>query len=105
MVIGDLVILGLLMAGAVAVVVAGTRNRAPHWTRSEWVAEHLTVNDRTVVVVARKLSSPDRSDTEIAERREVGTIANNDPDYERKLLDLLETATNRAVFLNSTPNG
>ncbi|MDQ1736476.1 MAG: hypothetical protein QOH56_2727, partial [Pseudonocardiales bacterium] len=47
----------------------------------------------------------DRSRSEIAERREIGGVANADPDYERKLLDLLETATNRAALLNSTPNG
>jgi hypothetical protein len=105
MVIGDLLILGLVIAATVAVVVAVSSSRAPRWTHSQWVAEHTTAGDQTVVVVARKLSNPDRSDTETAERREIGAIANNDPDYERKLLDLLETATNRAMLLNRTPNG
>jgi Flp pilus assembly protein CpaB len=64
MVIGDLVILGLLIGAAVAVVVAFSSSRAPRWTHSESVAEHTTVGDQTVVVVARKLSNPDRFDTE-----------------------------------------
>jgi hypothetical protein len=105
MVLGDFVVLALVVGAAIAIFAGVSGNRAPRWTHAEWVAEHITVGDRTVVVVARKLSNADRSSSEIAERREIGSIANNDPDYERKLLDLLETATNRAVLLNSTPNG
>jgi len=105
MVIGDIVVLALVVGAVIAVVVGVSSGRTPRWTNAEWVAEHITVGDRTVVVVARKLSNGDRSRSEIAERREIGSIANADPAYERKLLDLLETATNRAALLNSTPNG
>jgi hypothetical protein len=105
MVIGDILVLALVFGAVVAIVVGVSRIRTPPWTNAEWVAEHITAGDRTVVVVARKLSNRDRSRSEIAERREIGGVANADPDYERKLLDLLETATNRAALLNSTPNG
>jgi hypothetical protein len=105
MVIGDIVVLALVLGAVIAIVVGVTSSRTPRWTTAEWVSEHITVGDRTVVVVAHKLSNRDRSRSEIAERREIGAIANADPDYERKLLDLLETATNRAALLNSTPNG
>ncbi|HEY2044898.1 MAG TPA: hypothetical protein VGH11_19640 [Jatrophihabitans sp.] len=80
----DLAILGLVIVAAIALVAAYSRRTAPSWTHSEWVAEHMTVNDRTVVVVTRKLGTADRSKTETAERREIGAIANNDPDYESK---------------------
>jgi hypothetical protein len=105
MVIGDIVVLALVLGAVIAIVVGVSSTRPPRWTNAERVAEHVTVGDRTVVVVARRLSKDDRSRSEIAERREIGAIANTDPDYERKLLDLLETATNRAALLNSTPNG
>jgi len=105
MAIGDLILLALAAASATAVALALRRDRRPVWAYSEWVAEHLTNGDRTVVVVARKVSTLDRARTETAERRELGAIANDDPDYERKLLDLLEKAANRAILLNTTPNG
>jgi hypothetical protein len=78
MVISDLLILGLLIGAAVAAVVAVSSSRTPRCTHSEWVAEHTTVGDQTVVVVARKLSNPDRFDMETAERREIGAITNDD---------------------------
>jgi hypothetical protein len=58
-VIRDLLVLGLVIAAAVAIVVAVSSSRAPRRTHSEWVAEHTTVGDQTVVVVARKLPNPD----------------------------------------------
>jgi hypothetical protein len=105
MVVGDIIVLALVVGVVIALVVGVSSSRTPSWTNAEWVAEHITAGDRTVVVVARKLSNRDRSSSEIPERREIGAVANTDPDYERKLLDLLETATNRAALLNSTPNG
>jgi hypothetical protein len=105
MVFGDLLVLALLVSVAAAVSVAVSRKRSPQWVHSEWVAEHDTAGDETVVVVARKLYDRDRMHSQTAERRELGAIANDEPDYERKLLDLLEMASNRAVLLNSTPNG
>lgn len=105
MVIGDLIVLVLIATAAVAVVIAVSSNRAPAWSESVWVAEHLTRDNRTVVVVARKLTGPDHRPSEVAERREIGSVANDDPGYEHALLDLLETAANRAALLNSTPNG
>lgn len=111
MVLGDLFVLALIVAGIAAAAAAYSRTRQlerlrePRWVSSEWVAEHVTSGSRTLVTVSRKVSTADGTRHSIAERREVGAIDNDDSDYERKLLDLLERASNRAAVLNATPNG
>ncbi|MDQ1720172.1 MAG: hypothetical protein QOE89_4125, partial [Pseudonocardiales bacterium] len=56
MLIGDLVVLAVVAGAVIAIVVGVSSSRTPRWTNAEWVAEHITAGDRTVVVVARKLS-------------------------------------------------
>jgi hypothetical protein len=56
------------------------------------------VREDTVVSVERRQPMSDGS-YQVLEQRSVGTVANNAPDYDATLADLLDTARERAYLI------
>ena len=102
-----LYLLELLLA--VAVVAGGTwfivatvrserrQRRARAIASARWRAAHASRDGRTRVVVVLTAADPERTELD---SREVAVIGDDDPDYDRKFLDAMLTARERAEILN-----
>jgi hypothetical protein len=64
---------------------------------ARWQAGHYSTRGVTHVVV--RLKTPARH--QVLEQREIGVVADADPDYDRTFLSLISTAEERAALLRS----
>ncbi|MEO6702914.1 MAG: hypothetical protein ABI140_18805 [Jatrophihabitantaceae bacterium] len=106
-IVAELVVLLLIVAGllylarqwdrhqSVGSVLAPQALQAP--ADASWQAAHYgTAQDETEIVVV--LRSP--ASRQVWDRRTCGLIANQDPDYDRKLYNAMADARSRAFLLN-----
>lgn len=100
-----LILFGLMLvlapaAGFLAVGMSLTKHRRralADTNAATWQVGHYSTRGVTHVVV--RLKTPTRQ--QVLEQRQVGTVADADPDYDRALLSLVSTAEERAALLRS----
>jgi hypothetical protein len=106
MILGDLVVVLVVVAACASIVawVSSARSRTELIGAgpAQWQAGHHTAGSNTEVCVELVRTTPRGS--EVLERRILGSVANDDPGYERLLFDLLEAARERAVLLEINRN-
>ena len=101
----DLILIGLMLvlapiAWAIALALSLTKRRrrsVADATAARWQAGHYSSRGVTHVVV--RLKTP--SWNQVLEQREIGAVADTDPDYDRTFLSLISTAEERAALLRS----
>ena len=101
----ELILIGLMLvlapiAWLLALGLSLTRRRrraVADATAARWQAGHYSTRGVTHVVV--RLRTPSRH--QVLEQREIGTVADVDPDYDRTFLSLISAAEERAALLRS----
>lgn len=92
-----IVVIGVVAVRLTGALRGGTAPAALPSERARWRAGHRTEGDATIVHVV--LTEPeDRAPA--LERRDVGRIPNDAPDYDARLQDLMQVARERAVLLD-----
>ena len=98
-----LILVGLVLVPIAAFVAAsmsvarGRRRARADADAAVWRVRHLSTAGVTHVVV--RLETP--SGRQVLEQREIGTVPDTDPDYDRTFLSLISTAEERAALLRS----